>query len=131
MDMLISGLLERSTASGWLLCCIALVGVLQLGRILAAQRPKMHELDIGERSGLREEFIAEMAALRDEVKGLREENSALRGEIRTLHGVIDGMRRENLQSALSTQRAVVGSLPPDFVPTKTREALERIEGTNE
>lgn len=94
---------------------------------------------------VRQEFIAEMHALRDSVGGLREDNDKLRGEVRTLrrendqlrdevrslHGVIDGMRRDNLQSGLSTQRAVVDSLPRDMVPPSTLAALDRLKGQGE
>lgn len=80
---------------------------------------------------VRSEFIEEMQALRLEVKGLRDENDSLRKEVRELHGVIDGMRREALQAGISTQRAVVESLPPGFVPAKTQEALDRIKGIGE
>lgn len=94
---------------------------------------------------VRQEFINEMHALRDQVTGLRDDNEGLRVEIRTLrrendqlrdevrslHGVIDGMRRDNLQSGLSTQRAVVDSLPRELVPPATRAALDRIKGAGE
>lgn len=78
---------------------------------------------------VRSEFIEEMQALRLEVKGLRDENVSLRGEVRELHGVIDGMRREALQAGISTQRAVAQSLPPGFVPPATQEALNRMKET--
>jgi len=141
----IDGLIARSTASGWLLCIIGVAGLIQLARIVATQRPKMRELDISEGESLRDALVGQMTALRDdikdlrgenhglrtEVKGLRDENQGLRNEVRALHGIIDGMRRENMQAGISTQRAVVESLPRDFVPDKTREALERIQGTGE
>jgi hypothetical protein len=131
MEAILTGLINRSTASGWLLCCIAMAGLIQLGRIVAGQRPKMRELDISEDAGIRAFMAEQMDGLRVEIKTLREENQSLRNEVRGLHGVIDGMRREALQAGISTQRAVVGSLPRDFVPEKTREALDRIEGTGE
>ncbi len=131
VEAALAGLVARSTASGWLLCVLGLAGLIQLGRVIAMQRPKMKELQIGENAGIRAEFIEEMKELRGEIKGLRDENAALRSEVRNLHGIIDGMRRESLQVGLSTQRAVVSSLPPDMVPEKTREALERIEGGEE
>jgi FtsZ-binding cell division protein ZapB len=127
----IEGLIARSTASGWVLCILVVGGIIQITRVVANQRPKMRELDISEGEALRTAFVGEMQALRVEIKELREENQGLRNEVRALHGIIDGMRRESLQSALSTQRAVVSTLPPEFVPEKTREALERIQGAGE
>jgi predicted nuclease with TOPRIM domain len=138
MEAALSALMGRSTASGWLLCIIGLAGVLQLGRILAAQRPKMKELEIGEDASIRAFMAAQMNELRDEIKGLRvetkdlrDENHALRKEVKDLHAVIDGMRREAVAAGISTQRAVLESLPVGFVPPSTKEALDRIKGTGE
>jgi predicted RNase H-like nuclease (RuvC/YqgF family) len=142
MEAMISGLIARSTASGWVLCILAIGGVIQLSRIIALQRPKMKELEIGAEEAartaeatanteIRLELRTELRELREEVRALREENRGLRNEIKALHGVIDGMRRENLQSGLSTQRAVVESLPRDLVPPATLDALDRIRGTGE
>lgn len=130
--------MAKGTASGWTLCVLG-VGVIGiLLKILAAQRPKMKELEIGEDAGIRAFMAAQMGELREEMKGLRietkdlrDENQALRAEVRALHGVIDGLRRESLQTGLSTQRAVVENLPAGFVPEKTLEALERIRGVGE
>jgi sensor histidine kinase regulating citrate/malate metabolism len=138
MEAALVGLMGRSTASGWLLCIIGVVGVLTLLKILAAQRPKMKELEIGEDASIRAFMAAQMNELRDEIKGLRvetkdlrDENHELRREVKSLHGVIDGMRRDALQAGISTQRAVVESLPPGFVPAATKEALDRIKGTTQ
>lgn len=120
----LSEMLARSTASGWLLCLLVAAGLIKL---VINQRPKMRELDIGEDENIRAFFAAQIEGLRGEIKDLREENTALRNEVRTLHGVIDGMRREALQAGISTQRAVVGSLPRDMVPESTLAALDKID----
>lgn len=70
--------------------------------------PQMAKLKVEENAGLRREFIDEMRQLRDEVTQLRTENDILRKEVRELHGVIDGMRRENLTSHIVTQRDALG-----------------------
>lgn len=136
MEAVAASVIAKGTASGWTLCVLALIGVVILLKILAAQRPKMKELEIGEDASIRAFMAEQMNELRGEIKGLRvetkdlrDENHALRKEVKDLHGVIDGMRREALQAGISTQRAVVDSLPPGFVPAKTQEALDRIKET--
>lgn len=131
MNAAIEGLIARSTASGWLLCIIGVAGLIQLARVIAMQRPKMKELEITEAGAWQNVLVGEMQALRNEIKDLREENHGLRKEVRQLHGIIDGMRRENLQVGNSAARAVVESLPREIVPEKTREALDRIQGSAE
>lgn len=128
MSSAISEMIARSTASGWILCLLVAGGLIKL---VINQRPKMKELEIGEDEGIRAFFATQIEGLRIEIKDLREENTALRNEVRTLHGVIDGMRREALQVGISTQRAVVDSLPRDFLPESTRAALDRIEPTRD
>lgn len=128
MSSAISEMIARSTASGWILCLLVAGGLIKL---VINQRPKMKELEIGEDEGIRAFFATQIEGLRVEIKDLREENTALRNEVRTLHGVIDGMRREALQVGISTQRAVVDSLPRDFLPESTRAALDRIEPTRD
>jgi regulator of replication initiation timing len=105
----------------------------------------MKELEITEGESVRAFFMAQMDSLREEIAGLRVENTGLRDEVREmrgentmlrkevrdLHGTIDGMRREALQAGVSTQRAVVDALPPGFVPPATQEALDRMKGVGE
>jgi len=124
MTSALSEMVARSTASGWILCLLVAGGLI---KIFINQRPKMKELDIGQDGEIRAFFATQIEGLRSEILALREENTALRSEIRSLHGVIDGMRRENLQIGISTQRAVVQSLPVDFVPDGLKAALDRIE----
>lgn len=121
-------MISRSSASGWTLCLLLVGGWIALRRDRAKQESKIRELDIGERSGLREEFIGEMAALREEVKGLREENSALRQEIRALHGIIDGMRRDQLQGAISTQSVVARNVDPSPEMQRALNSLDKVAG---
>lgn len=125
----LGGMMARSTASGWLLCILGAFGI---WRLYVLARPKMRELEIRENAGLRKEFIEEMAALRAEVADLRVENSHLRDEIRALHGVIDGMRREQLQFGAS-EHAVLARSVPDLSPEMSRalDALGRVKGVSE
>ncbi len=67
MEAALVGLMGRSTASGWLLCIIGVVGVIGLFKILAAQRPKMKELEIGEDASIRAFMAAQMDGLREEM----------------------------------------------------------------
>lgn len=100
---------------------------------LASRKLRMEE-DIGDRKGwgeLIQTLTDQVKRLTDEVGTLQKENHQLREEIRSLHGTIDGMRRENLQAGNSAARAVAESLPEGAVPPATMAALERMKGTGE
>lgn len=77
---------------------------------------------------VRSEFIDEMQALRLEVKGLRDENVNLRQEVRELHSVIDGMRREGLSGQLSAQRVVAEMMPQTPAMERALKTLNGIAG---
>lgn len=95
---------------------ILIVAVVAYIRIM----PRLKELENTNNAGLRREFIDEMAALRTEATALRGEVNSLRDQVRRrddkidllrqeiheLHGVIDGMRRENQAAQISGQRAI-------------------------
>lgn len=80
---------------------------------------------------VRSEFIEEMQALRTEVKGLRDENVNLRQEVRELHSVIDGMRREGLASQLSAQRVVADLIPKTPAMERALRSLDKFDGRTE
>ena len=111
-----------TTNTGLLGVVIALLSVAITGLgLLLRNNLANRKLTLEDNKGLRAEFIEEMRELRDEVKGLREENFGLRnevkglrnegdmmrGEIRELHAVIDGMRRDNLTTTLAEQRVFI------------------------
>lgn len=77
---------------------------------------------------VRSEFIEEMQALRVEVKGLRDENENLRREVRDLHGVIDGMRREGLAGQLTAQRVVAEMMPQTPAMERALRTLDGVTG---
>lgn len=124
----IAALFARSTASGWALCVIGVAGLFGIWRLHVLARPKMLELEITRDTGLRQEFIDEMRQLRDEVKSLRDENGELRKEIRELHGIIDGMRRENLTANLAVQRDAIGDRPVSKPMERALGKLDEIAG---
>lgn len=95
--------------------------------LLVKFRLENRKLSITENSGLRQEFIEEMHALREEVKGLRSENGQLRDEVRQLHSVIDGMRRGALEGGISAQRVVLDALPAGSVSPAIKSAGERAQ----
>jgi uncharacterized protein YlxW (UPF0749 family) len=86
---------------------IALMGLITLA---VRYRLASRKLKIEENSGLRREFIEEMGALRQEVRDLRGENEILRKEIRELHAILDGVRRENQTAQVSGQRVIADAL---------------------
>lgn len=99
------------------------IGILSL---LLRYQITNRKMTIAVNGEVRQEFIDEMKALRDEVRELRDENGALRREIGELHGVIDGMRREALTGNLATQRAMARTMG-DQVPPSTRAALDSLD----
>ena len=74
----------------------------------------------------RQGFGVLIEALSKEVAALRDENSALRREVRELHGLIDGMSRGDLQVRTSAQILEMRSIPP-----ATAAVLDRLEGKSE
>jgi predicted RNase H-like nuclease (RuvC/YqgF family) len=66
--------------------------------------------------------------LSGQVTELQTENGLLRGEIRQLHNVIDGMRRSGLADALSNQVVVARALNPS---PEVSAALDTIEGLSD
>lgn len=116
-------LAQRSSLSGWFLCVLALFMIWQQ---YIKQRPEMAKLEIDENGAIRTEYIKEMAALRQEITGLREENKSLRDEVRELHGMLDGLRREQLVGALATQSAIARSVVEELPPA-TKAALDRLD----
>lgn len=89
------------------------------------------KLRMQEKKDDRQGFGDLIEELRKEVSGLRAENATLRQEVRSLHSMIDGMRRGTLQDNLSAQRAVVDNLPEEMVTPAVRASLERIKGAGE
>lgn len=77
---------------------------------------------------VRSEFIEEMQALRLEVKGLRDENVNLRQEVRSLHSIIDGMRREGISGYISAQRVVADNLPKTPEMERALRSLDSMNG---
>lgn len=116
-------------------------------------RLESRKLTIGENAGLRKEFIEEMAvlrgelhsardelrsardesgSLRDEVRNLRAEVRnrddqiiALRGEVRELHGVIDGLRRETQTGSIAAQRVIARGITD--VSPEMQDALDKLD----
>jgi cell division protein FtsB len=127
---------QSTTNTGLILGLVVPLVVVILGFII-----RNRKLTIDYNSGLRSEFITEMHNLRDEIKGLRGENEGLRTEVKTmrrendllrdevrqLHGVIDGLRRQSLQTTISAQGDVLRTFPPSAVPAQTLKAMERLE----
>lgn len=121
--------------SGVAVVCVALIGV-----VVAYIRvmPRLRELENTNNAGIRREFIEEMAELREEVKGLRQDVrerddkiDQLRNEIRELHGVIDGMRRENLTAQLAGQSAVARTMPQSPAMERALRTIDEITGNDQ
>lgn len=96
--------------------------------IFLKNRFENRKLTVEENAGLRKEFIDEMHALRKEVRDLRRENDQLRDEVRGLHGVIDGMRRENLTGQLTAQRVMAENMPQTPAMDRALKKLGEVQG---
>lgn len=108
---------------------IGMLGLL-LRYQIAARKLRLEE-EVGDRAGWREVIDAlreQVTQLSTQVTELQGENTALRKEIRELHGVIDGMRRDNLQKGNSAALAVANALPEGSVPPSTLASIKRIAG---
>lgn len=66
----------------------------------------------------------------ERVGKLEEENQELRNEVRGLQDVIDGLRRQNNSEHISTQRALIKSLPLTETPQTMKELLHEIVDDN-
>lgn len=108
---------------------ITLIGLILRHRI-AARKTDIEARKVGieeddfDRKGWRE-LIEELSK---QVADLRAENGQLRDEVRQLHTIMEGMRRQNLQEGSSAARAVLAALPQENIPPATREALRRVRG---
>lgn len=85
---------------GW-----ALLGTVVLALIKAW--PVLRKLGIDENAGIRSEYVSEIKSLREEVHNLRTENDGLRREIRELHDLLSGIRRQSL----ADQAAAIRNIP--------------------
>lgn len=66
--------------------------------------------------------------LSKQVADLQTENGQLRTEVRDLHSVLEGIRRQNLQEGSSAAAAVLAAIPQENIPPATRDALRRVRG---
>jgi hypothetical protein len=101
MEGVMSGLISRSTASGWLLCIIGMSGVITLLRILAVQRPKMKELETQAEENVQSLLVSRVdrveAALEQERVGRAEDRRELENKLER--------QRELYEAKLDTERA--------------------------
>lgn len=74
----IASMVQRSTASGWILCIIGLFGI---WRLYVIARPKMRELEQNGEEKLRSEMWKDIAALKDAKADMSKRISAAEAEI--------------------------------------------------
>lgn len=88
--------------------------------------PALRQMAIGEHARIREEYVAEIRLLREEVRELRNENDKLRQEIRGLHDDLSGYRRQAIQEQASALHTI-GEVPPVIADAARRaeEALTK------
>lgn len=119
------------TLRGWISTGTLLAMLGFIARLWVTNRKlgiENRKLGMQEKVEDRQGFGALIEALSREVASLREENTALRHEVRELHGLIDGMRRGDMQARASAQVLELRAKSPDTLPPATAAALDRIEG---
>ncbi|QQV76535.1 hypothetical protein H5J25_13895 [Sphingomonas aliaeris] len=112
MEATIAALVSRSTASGWLLCILAIGGVIQLSRIVALQRPKMKELETQAEESERNAAAQKEESLRDTLlvrverveEQLDRERSGRADDRRELENKME-RQRELYETKLEVERA--------------------------
>lgn len=102
--------------------------VARIGKPVATYLIETHKLRAQEKKDDRQGYGDLIEALSTEVRELRDETARQRVEIRSLHNLIDGMNRGDLQARISTQATVLHDLPPEVVPPSTAAALDRLRG---
>lgn len=95
-------------STGFLAALVILVA--RLGKPVADYLIETHRLRAQEKKDDRQGYGELIEALTKEVHDLRSENAAMRKEIRELHGMLDGMRRENQAAQISGQRVIADTL---------------------
>lgn len=70
----------------------------------------------------------QVKTLGSEVRKLGSENGQLRDEVRELHGVLDGMRRQNLTDNISIQSRIIELMPKELVTPEVQHALNVLSG---
>lgn len=105
--------------------------VSKIGKPVADYLIETHKLRAQQKIDDRQGYGELIKTLSTEVNELREETVRQRAEIRSLHALIDGMQRGELQARTSTQAAILHDLPVGSVPPAVSAALDRLHGTNE
>ena len=105
--------------------------VARLGKPITDYLIETHRLRAQEKKDDRQGYGELIEALSKEVHELRAETTRQRAEIRSLHDLIDGMTRGDLQARRSAQVVELRAMQPDVVPPGTAAALDRLEGRGE
>jgi len=116
-------------STGFLAAITLLIG--RMGRPVAEYLIETHRLRAQEKKDDRQGYGELIEALSREVHELRAETTRQRAEIRSLHDLIDGMTRGDLQARRSAQVVELHALPAGSVPPATAAAIGRMEGNGE
>ena len=84
----LSGMIERSTASGWMLCVIGLFGI---WRLYVLAQPRMRELKQAREADLLRERASEMAAMRERLEKLEAERAVDRHRLNNVTACLDAL----------------------------------------
>lgn len=99
--------------------------IARLGKPVAEYLIETHKLRAQEKKDDRQGYGDLIKTLSTEVHELRAENTLMRKEIRELHGLIDGMRRGDMQARQSAQYVELSAAPAGTVPPATAAAIDR------
>lgn len=109
-------------STGFLAALVFMVA--RLGKPVADYLIETHRLRAQEKKDDRQGYGELIEALTKEVHDLRSENTAMRREIRELHGMIDGLVRGDLQARRSAQAHLLEDVRE--VAPATAEALAKM-----
>lgn len=96
----IPGMFERSTASGWVLCFLMLIG---LARLWVSTRPKMQEAENARDASLRTDLLARITKLETD---LLDERKRCDLELEAMRKQIEGLQRMIVQFQVSSGRVL-------------------------
>jgi hypothetical protein len=136
MEAVAASVIAKGTASGWTLCVVSVIAVVVLLKILAAQRPKMKEMEIDAREADFERLRVEIATLKADHKETLEAQNA---RISKVEAEAEGARREaetakehamrsdgKLQSALTACEVLLGLVEREMPDAKEIPLVKRL-----
>lgn len=107
MEAALASFIAKGTPSGWTLCVLVVIGIIILLKILAGQRPKMQELEIGSDQQFRADLIERVTKLETELRDTRAHYEEKLERLTAAHEAEVRIARHELGNAKMRFRALV------------------------